>query len=172
MLARRERVLFLILCAAIALCALAVSFTFGAERLKAARAKTAQYQARILKLRQSIRSEGEIDAELNRLADRLASTRMKFYSNQEISPFTFGTVVRKKLSSRGITVVRYQMVEQKNVNSLEFTVEAPVSSLILFLKDVSECERYWTVSSFKLAMREGTGSADAVFRIGYEVLDF
>lgn len=172
MFAKRERLLLLVLCSVVALCALVIVFSLGAERLKSARASAAQNQTKIMKLRESLRSEGELSSERDQLKDRLAGLRTKYYSSREISPFTFGTIVQKKLSSRGIKVIRYQMLEQKEVNSLEFTVEAPVSSLILFLKDVSDYERYWTISSFKLTMREGVDAADAVFRIGYEVLDF
>lgn len=172
MLAKRERLLLLVLCSVVALCALVTAFNLGAERLKSARENAAQYQARILKLRESLRSEAELNSERDQLKDRLGGLRAKYYSSREISPFTFGAIVQKKLSFRGIKVIRYQMLEQKEVNSLEFTVEAPVSSLILFLEDVSDYERYWTISSFKLTMREGVDAADAVFRIGYEVLDF
>ncbi len=172
MLAKRERFLLLVLSAIFAACALAIFLNLAAERLRAARTNAVQYQAQILKLRQNLHSEDRLISERGRLTERLAGAKTKYYSSGEISPFTFGTIVRKKLSFRGIRVVRYQMIEQKDVTSFEFTVEAPVSSLILFLKDISEFERYWTVSSFKLTMRERTASADAVFRIGYEVLDF
>jgi hypothetical protein len=45
-------------------------------------------------------------------------------------------------------------------------------ALIRFLKEVSESQKHWNISSLALTMREGTRTAEAVFRIGYEELPF
>jgi len=172
MLAKHEKLLLSIMGAVAAASAVVIAVTMGAERLQRANAKTRQYQAQILTLEKSLRSETELAAVRTRLTDELAAARKKFYSKGEISPFTFGTMLRRKLAAHGVAVTRYQVIEQKGVSSLEFSVSAPVGSLILFLKDASESERYWNISSLALSMKEGIATADAVFRIGYEVLNF
>ena len=169
--ARREKRLLLILCAVVALCALGVVLNSGAGRLKSARAKLGHYRTLAETLQQSMRCEADLAALSNRLKDQLSNARKKFYSTGEIGPFTFGSIVRKKLSARGIAVIRYQVLEEKRTGSLELSVSGPIKSLVFFLKDVSDYERFWNISSFALTLREGSSLADAHFKIGYEVFD-
>jgi hypothetical protein len=63
-------------------------------------------------------------------------------------------------------------MDLKDANSLEFSISGSIDSLVLFLKEVSESEKNWTVPSLTLTMRGESGQVDSVFRIGYEVLDF
>jgi hypothetical protein len=171
MLAKRERFLLAVLGGIVALCALVIAFMLGLERLNEPRRKAAQYESQIAKLSGSLPSEEEIALQRDALKAELADRTARFYKPDELNPYSFGTLITKKLSSHGITVVRYQVVEVSRRSFLEFTVSGAVRSLILFLKEVSESEKYWTIPSLTLTIREGTLTADAVFRIGYEVLD-
>ncbi len=166
----REKRLLWILGAAAAFSAFALAIGLGAERMAAARATSSRYEAEVAKLSRALPSEAEAVSLRDKLKARLAQGKSRFYAPGEMSPYGFGTLVRKKLAARGISVVRYQVVEIKGKSSIEFSVSGTAAALILFLKDVSESEKNWTVSSLTLTMREGTGTADAVFRIGYEIL--
>jgi hypothetical protein len=167
----REKRLLWMLGAAAAVCAFAMAIGLGAERMAAAKATSLKYEAEVAKLSRALPSETEAATLRDRLRAELENGKSKFYAPQEMSPFSFGTLVRKKLAARGISVVRYQVVEIKGKSSIEFSVSGTAAALILFLRDVSESEKYWTVSSLTFSIREGTGTADAIFRIGYEVLD-
>ncbi|MGA2478386.1 MAG: hypothetical protein ABSG63_06500 [Spirochaetia bacterium] len=152
--------------------ALAIVFNLGGERLKTAHSKIIQLQQQNEKLRQSISFEVPAISLRDQLQRNLVVMKTRYYSPNEMNPYTFGTLIKKKLGSLGLTVVRYQVIELRDANSLEFSVSGPIGSLVLFLKEASESERYWSISSLVITMRESTASADAVFRIGYEVRDF
>jgi hypothetical protein len=85
-----------------------------------------------------------------------------------MDPYSFGTGVRKKLASLGMHVVRYQVLEIKGRDTLEFSVSGPARALVLFLKEVSESKKYWSISLLKVSIHAGTAAVDAVLRIGYE----
>ncbi len=167
---KKTRRLLVLLAAVAALAALGISFMLGAERLRAARVKAAEYEKQIARLEQSLPPESEILALRDRLQKELKDRNNRFYRPEDMNPYSFGTLIKKLLVSHGMSVIRYQVIELKGASSLEFTVSGPALSLIRFLKEVSESEKYWTVSSLALTMRSGTGVMDAVFRIGYEVL--
>lgn len=171
MLAKRERRLLVALGVVVALSLLTIALILGMERLGAARVKAAQYEAQIAKLSRSLPSESDISALRESLKKELDARKARFYSPDQMNPYSFGTLIKKELTSHGITVIRYQVIEIRGKSSLEFSVSGNVKSLILFLQDVSRSEKYWTISSLTLTMREGTERVDAVFRIGYEVLD-
>jgi hypothetical protein len=169
MLAKRERLLLYALGGVVAICAVVICLMLGFERLRLAGENASQYERMIERLSLTKQDEPEITALRDNLKDELARTKTRFYSPEEMNPFTFGTLVRKELLSLGITVVRYGNVEGKR--SLQFTVSGNVRSLLTFFKKVSESGKYWTISSLTLTMREGTETADAVFIIGYEIID-
>lgn len=171
MLAKRERQLLGILAAVVFLVALGVLFSLGAERLRVARASAAQYAVQNEDLQRSIGSEPQSVSLRDQLQGELDVTKTRFYAPNEMNPYSFGTLIKRKLVSMGMTVVRYQVIEVKGATSLEFSVTGSISSLVFFLKQVSESDRYWSISSLSLTMREGTIGVDAAFRIGYEVRD-
>jgi hypothetical protein len=171
MIVERKWQLLGILAAIGLLVVLGAAFSFGAERSRAARAKAAQYAVQNAELRHSIGSESRLVSLRDQLQGELGVMRSRFYAPNEMNPYSFGTLIRKKLASHGILVVRYQVIEVKGATGLEFSVLGSIASLVLFLKEVSESDHYWSVSSFSLTGREGTRDADASFRIGYEVRD-
>jgi hypothetical protein len=171
MLARRERLLSL-LGAVFAASILALLITFGLERLKEVQARAQHSHAQIAKLRGSLRPESDIVSRRDSLKGKIEAARKGFYSQGEIDPYTFGTRIKKKLTAHGLKVIRYQVLVLKGSISIEFSVSGSTSSFILFLKEVSESDRYWSVPSLALSMQGESGVMDSVFRIGYEVLDF
>jgi len=170
--AKREKQLLVVLAAVICITALGIVISLGAERLKAARTDAAQFRDQIEKLERSIGSETQAKALRDRLHGELDVMKTRFYAPNEVNPYSFGTLIKKKLASLGMAVVRYQVIEVKGASILEFSVSGSLYSFVLFLKEVSESERYWTISSLAMTTREGAGGVDAVFRIGYEVRDF
>lgn len=171
MVAKREKQLLGILATVILLAALVIVFLQGAERLRAARANAPGYQAQNEKLQFASGSEAQATSLRDRLQGELDIMKNRFYAPNEMNPYSFGILIKKKLSSLGMTVVRYQVIELKGASSLEFFVSGSINSFILFLKEVSESDRFWTISSLSLIMRENTEGMDAVFRIGYEIRD-
>jgi D-alanyl-D-alanine dipeptidase len=168
---KREKLLLRLLVGAVACGALFVSLGLGIERLKAAREKETRYRAQNEKLAQSLPAEADITVLRDRLKAELEEGKRHFYTSQQMDPYTFGTLIRKKLAAQAIVVDRYRVVELKGKSGLEFSVSGTPRSLILFLKEVSESEKYWTISSLTLTTRDNGETMDAVLRIGYETLD-
>jgi hypothetical protein len=166
----RPRVLLIILACAAAAAGIGITIFLGMERLSASQLHAGQYQSQIARLQRSLRPEGELASVRDVLKAELKERRSRYYRHEEMNPYTFGALVRKRLVSNGLSVVRYQLVELKGESSLEFTVSGPAVCFIHFLKEVSESKKYWAISSLALSMRGSTAVMDAVFRIGYEVL--
>ncbi len=171
MLAKRERLLLGVLIAVVATTVCGIVVALGTERLSAAQERAFRYEEQIKKLSQSLPAESDVNAQRDTLRAALETGKKRFYAAGEMNPYVFGTLVKKSLAAHDITVVRYQVVEQKGANSLEFSVSGNVRSFVMFLKEVSESPKYWTISSLTLNMREGTSTFTAAFRIGYETLD-
>jgi hypothetical protein len=172
MAARKDARLRVALAGAIIAAALAIAFSLGGERLKTVKSSINRVRQQNERLQQSIRSEVPAISLRDQLQRNLVDMKRRYYSPSEMNRYSFGTLIKKRLGSLGLTVVRYQVIELKEANSLEFSVFGPVGSLVQFFKAVSESERCWAITSLVITMREGTASADAVFRIGYEVRDF
>ena len=169
MLAKREKALLWVLCGAAGLCLAGIGIQSGLERLSDSRTKVAQYEAQIMKLSQALPAEQDIVSRTQAMKAELDDVKSRFYKPDELSPYSFGALIKKKLAALGITVIRYQVVETGGRSFLEFSVSGSARWIVQFFKDVSESEKYWTVPLFTLTMREGTETADVVFRIGYEV---
>ncbi|MCX7030486.1 MAG: hypothetical protein NTU62_10255 [Spirochaetes bacterium] len=171
MVDRRTRVLLLILVAAAGFVASGIALSEGVGRLVAARAAVTLHEARIAWLRDSLmRAEDGAEAR-EALTEEIAARGARFTTAEEMNPYSFGTLVKKKLFSLGISVLRYQVVEVKGAPYVEFTASGSARSFVIFLRDVSEYEKVWIIPSMSLTLREGTDSADAFIRIGYATAD-
>jgi hypothetical protein len=168
---RRMRVLLVLLAAAAGVVASGIALSEGLGRLAAARADAARHEARIAKLQESL--PGAVDGAGAReaLTEEIAARRARFYGPDEMNPYAFGTLVKGALSSLGISVLRYQVVEVKGAPYVEFTASGSARSFVIFLRDVSDYGKVWTIPAMSLTLREGTDSADALFRIGYATAD-
>jgi hypothetical protein len=171
MVARRQRALLLLLAAAVGITAIGIAVSEGVGRLAAARADAARYEARIARLRESVPAPGGGAGVREALAGEIAAVRARLYRPDEMNPWSFGALVKGTLSSLGISVLRYQVVEVKGAPYVEFTASGSVRSFVVFLRDVSGNGRAWAIPSLSLTLREGTDAADAAFRIGYATSD-
>ena len=165
------RRLLVVLAGAVALSAAAISFDLGFQRLRDARAVTERWEAEVRKLQQPLPAEARIRAARDSFRNDLANRAAHFYAVDEINPYSFGAAVKGRLSSLGMTVVRYQVIDLKGRSWLEFSVTGSARAFIIFLRDVSRGQKYWSIPSLSLTIREGTDTVDAFFRIGYEVID-
>jgi len=169
MAGRRLRALLALLACAVAVAGVAIAAGEGFGRLAAARAAASSLEARIERLRQAAPPEGEGAAARERIAAEITAIRARLYASGETNPYTFGTLVKNRLASLGISVLRYQVVEAGDAPLVEFTASGSVRSFIEFLRETSRSAKAWTVPSLALSMREGTDRADATFRIGYAI---
>jgi len=167
MAADRMRVLLALLAAAAAASGIAVAAGEGFGRLAAARAAAARQEARIERLRGAAAGGSVGPGAREEIAGQIAARRARLYEPGEMNPYSFGTIVKDRLSSLGISVLRYQVVEVGGAPFVEFTASGSVRSFVLFLRDVARNAKAWSVPSLALTMREGTDRADARFRIGY-----
>ena len=171
MRARKEKRLLAVLAAAAALAFLAVGMSLGVERLRAAGMQAEKLRSGVSRLEKALPPEAEAASRVERLRTDLSGMKTLFYAPDAMSSYSFGTLVKNTLTSLGMTVIRYQVVEYQGRKDLEFSVTGSVRSLVLFLKGLSEAEKYSSIPSLTMTVREGTDIVDAVFRIGYETLD-
>ena len=171
MLASSTRRLVVILCGVLLVSAVAIVLDLCFESLGAARESIALHDGQIRRLQQSLPPMDRIVQERDALKKEVESRSSRFYSRGETDPYAFGAVVRRKLASLGITVLRYQVVEVKGASYLDFTVSGTARAFVLFLRDVSQASRVWTIPSLTLSLPEASGTVNVDFRIGYAAGD-
>ncbi len=171
MLASSTRRLLIILCAVAAVAVVGVTLQLGLERLAAARAGIVLHEEQVHALQESLPSMADIVRQRDALKAEVDRRTARFYAKGETDPYAFGTLIRRKLASLGITVQRYQLVDVKGASYMEFSATGPARAFVLFLRDVSQAPRLWSLPSLTLTVREATDTVDAVFRIGYVVGD-
>jgi hypothetical protein len=167
MAASRTRTLLAALALALVLAGSAITAVEGVGRLTAARAAGRRLEARIERLEEA-QPGADVGADAREaLAEEIAARAGRFYAADEMNPYGFGTLIKERLSSLGISVLRYQVVEATGAPVVEFAAYGDVRAFVAFLRGVSECEKVWVIPSLSLTLREGSETADAVFRIGY-----
>ena len=171
MLARRERLLLILLAVTAGASVLGVGTALGLLRLHAAQENARQYEEQLRKLSASLPSEDALLPLRDSLAAELEAEKGRFYSPGEMNAYLFGILVKRSLAAHGLAVVRYQLVGQGAQESFEFFVSGNIRALVLFLKEVSESKKYWTISAMTITMREATADCSALFRIRYETVD-
>ncbi len=168
---RKVRRLLFILCGAASAAGLSVCAELGIERLGESRSRILRYESQLQRIRAAVRSENELSAMKADLEERKERIRARFYSPEEISPYSFASLVKKRLGSLGIVVARYQVSDLKGKAVVDFSVTGTPRALLQFLRDASREEKYWSVESFILTARQGSRIVDVAMRIGDEVVD-
>ncbi len=169
MLDSRMRRLLFLLAGAAAVAGIAVALSVGLDRLQAARQSIALHTGQIKRLQESLPGLDSVVRERDALKAEVDRISSRFYAPGETDPYAFGTTVRRKLTSLGITVQSYQLVDVKGQSYIEFTVTGSARAFVLFLRDVSQSPRAWSIPTLSLSVRQGTQVVDASFRIGYVV---
>ncbi len=170
MVTKSTRRLLVILVVSVSAAVVGVAVDLLLERLAASRARVDRLEAQVLALQRSLAPEPELSRRRDELAKDVARRTMRFYAVDALTPYTFGTQVKRKLQSYGLAVSRYQIVELKGRSYLEFSLSGSARGLLLFLRDVSQQEKYWVISTVTVTTRPNGGIVDAVFRIGYETI--
>jgi hypothetical protein len=165
----RTRTLLVLLAGAILVAGAALALNAGMERLAAARASIAQHEGLIRRLEKSLPDLQDLTRERDALQKDVERRTARFYAADETDPYAFGAVVRRKLASLGIAVLRYQLTDAKGASYLDFSVTSSARAFVLFLRDVSQAQKLWTIPSLTLSVQEATGTVKADFRIGYAV---
>jgi hypothetical protein len=169
--ASRTRTLLLLLAGAAALTASAVAAAEALGRLAAARADAVRLEARVDRLREEVAGAAGAAAERDALRAEVAALAARRYDAGTMNPYAFATLVKARLSSLGVSVLRYQVVDGGANPCVEVEAAGSVRSLVAFLYAVCLDEKLWVVPSLTLAVRPGDGSADAQLRIGYAIFD-
>ena len=165
---RRTRILA-VLSAAVLIGAMGCVFVGGAERLNTAKRNTGRLLAHNEMLRNSLGTEAQARGLVDRLRGERDVMKARLYAPNEMNPYSFAALIKRRLGSRGMTVARYQLMETNGARTVEFSVSGPIASFISFLEEVSRSDRSWAIPSLSLNMKEGTSTADVAFRIGYEI---
>jgi len=165
----KTRTLLILLAGACVAAGVLISLNLGLERLAAARASIAQHEGLIRRLEKSLPDLSVLTGRRDALQKDVERRAARFYTADETDPYAFGAVVRRKLASLGISVLRYQVSDAKGASYLDFSVTASARAFVLFLRDVSQAEKLWTIPSLTLSVQQATGTVNVDFRIGYAV---
>jgi hypothetical protein len=171
MVARRMRVLLVLLAVAVGAAAVVVTAGEAFGRLAAARASASRSADRIELLRTAAR-EGTVGPGVREeLEAEIAARRARLYRRDDMNPYAFGRLVKGRLSSLDISVLRYEVVEVEDAPVVDFSASGSARSFIAFFREISRSEKAWAVPTMILTMREGTDRADAFIRVGYATDD-
>jgi hypothetical protein len=156
---------------AVAAGAAGILFTDQLERTAAARSRVTGYESRIRALHGSHPPLAELAGRRDALRGEVAVLASRLYAPGELTPYSFGAEVKRRLAAHGLIVSRYQLVPLPGQAAVEFSASGHVAGLLTFLSDISRQARLWSIISLSIAVREGTDIADVVLRIGYGVGD-
>lgn len=147
-----------------------IGVSIGLQKLSDARQKILVYETHVIQQAASLPAEKDVTAQRDALKVQLQDLTKRFYNPGEMDPYQFGDIIKKRLAADGIKVTNYQVITESGKTTLEFSVTGSANSLVLFLKEISEAEKIWNMATFTLTLKEKSLTADAVFRIGYEVI--
>jgi hypothetical protein len=116
-------------------------------------------------------SEEDLLARRAALLADLSDLENRFYAREDMDPYRFGILVRDLLATHRLQIDRYQTIESGGDTTLEFAVQGEALNLVEFLKQVERQPLYWTVSFLSIRTQTEPSRINAVFRVGYEVLD-
>jgi hypothetical protein len=165
------RRLLLLLCCAIAVAGIGIASSLGLERLNDTRERIAVHEQQIRELQGTMPGLDDVTRQRDTLKAEVDQLSSRLYARGETDPYAFGAVVRRMITSLGMKVLSYQLVEAKGQSYLEFSVTGSARAFVLFLREVSQAPRLWSVPTLSLSVQQGTGMIDATLRIGYVVGD-
>lgn len=167
----RTRTLWWLLAATAALTTSAVASVEALGTFAAARADAVRLEARVDLLREEAAGAVGAAAERDALRAEVAALAARRYDAGTMNPYAFATLVKARLSSLGVSVLRYKVVDEGANPCVEVEAAGSVRSLVAFLNAVSRNEKLWVVPSLTLSVRPADGTADVQLRIGYALVD-
>ena len=111
MAGNRTRTLLLLLAGAAALVAASAVVVEALGNLAAARADAVRLEVRIARLREEVAGAAGAMAERDALRAEVAALAARRYDAGTMNPYAFATLVKARLSSLGVAVRRYRVVE-------------------------------------------------------------
>jgi len=171
MIARRTRVLLLLLGVTAALTAAGVAAGEALGRLAEARAEAGRLEARLGRLREEVARAAGAAAERDAIRAEVEARAARRYAAGTMNPYAFATLAKTRLSSLGVTVLRYQVVESGTHPGVDVAATGRVRSFVEFLRWSSEDGKLWIVPSLEIEVHPADGSVDARLRIGYAADD-
>lgn len=170
MLNKRERLLLNVL-VWVAIAAVFGVFTFfeGMKRIEL-RERIALIEEQMRRLQVKLPSRAELSETKKHLQVELKGLQSRFYLEEQMDPYQFGSVIRELLVHEGLSIKRYQTLEVGEDTLLEFSVSGDALGFFRFLEKISRSEKFWSVPFVSINARGGAGRIDSVVRIGYETI--
>jgi hypothetical protein len=171
MVVRRTRVLLILLGVTAALTATGMAAGEALGRIAEARAEAERLEARIGRLREEAAGAARVGVDRDAIRAEVEARAARRYAAGTMNPYAFAMLAKARLSSLGVSVLRYQVVEGGTCPGVDFTATGSVRSFIAFLRGISEDGKLWIVPSLEIEVHPEGGSADARLRIGYATDD-
>jgi hypothetical protein len=95
----------------------------------------------------------------------------RYYQESEMDPYKFGILIKDLLTSKGLTISKYQTIDTKDLILLEFSVIGDALGFSEFLESVSLSDKYWSIPYLTINANNRNGRIQAVFRITYGMID-
>ena len=170
MLTSRERLLLMILMWLAVFVSAGLFMLSQVQRRGSLDERISALEQRLVRQYQSLNQEYELNIQKEAAQKDLEKYENRFYSRDDIDPYSFATTIRTILISNDLRISQYQTLEaQQDVTMLEFSVKGDALGFAGFLAEVSESEKYWNIPFVSLSSDEG--KIQSVFRIHYETLD-
>jgi hypothetical protein len=171
MLNRREKILLQIMVWVIIAAVFGVFLFFQLVRNAETKKDIALLEQQLARWTAQPGSEEDLLTRKAALLADLSDLENRFYVRNDMDPFRFGILVRDLLAAHRLEINRYQTIESGGNTILEFAVQGDALNLVEFLKQVELQPRYWSVSFLSIRTQTESSRINAVFRVGYEVLD-
>lgn len=102
---------------------------------------------------------------LSRMRNLLEEEKQRYFAPDERDPYKLGIEILAMVEKRGIKVLQYKTMDQKEGFLLEFSVSAKAVSFFTFWQDLYSKGKYYTIPYFSI--KNESDGLSATFRIGY-----
>lgn len=170
-LSKRENILIYLLFLITIISALVLFYYLMIEKLVSVNKNIGLLETRIHQINSSMPDEFNLQLKKDLLLRGIDELQGRFYKKEEMEPYKFGISIRDLLSAKGMNIQKYQTIEAKDINLLEFSITGDALAFAEFLEHVSLADKYWSVHSLTINAPENNGRIQAVFQITYETIN-
>jgi Tfp pilus assembly protein PilO len=112
----------------------------------------------------------DLMSEIENIEEQIENEQSRFYLPGETDIANFGLQVKDLIVSNRLRITNQRTITQQDKNYIEFSCEGKANNLALFLKGVSDAEKYWRIDSLSIQSRTIDGNITAKMRITYETI--
>ncbi len=132
--------------------------------------KIALISKRLLSLEKMKVSLDEFVRERDRIEKEIKMEVSRYYSQDDSDIYVFGIMVRKIILKNNLEIKKYHTFVENSREMIEFSVTGDIISIIMFIKEIYENEKYIDINYLRLKRSTLKNHGELIFRISYETL--